>query len=135
MLQGVRRVAAARTRLRTVLASRAAGLHSSPVALERILCSDPIDGVCAKILRERGHTVDEKGADKMSPAELKKIIGEYDGLIVRRCAMPPRAARARAEGEGEGGGWAGEKVVPHHPPFAPPFSVARLAAARRSPPT
>lgn len=47
----------------------------------KILISDKSSPACGNILREAGHTVDEKFG--LPPDELKKIIGEYDGLIVR----------------------------------------------------
>ena len=47
----------------------------------KILISDKSSPACGNILREAGHTVDEKFG--LSPDELKKIIGEYDGMIVR----------------------------------------------------
>ena len=47
----------------------------------KILISDKTSPKCAAILREAGHEVDEKVG--LSPEELKSIIGEYDGLIVR----------------------------------------------------
>lgn len=47
----------------------------------KILISDKTSPLCAQILKEAGHQVDEKPG--LSPEELKAIIGEYDGLIVR----------------------------------------------------
>ncbi len=47
----------------------------------KILISDKTSPKCAEILRQAGHEVDEKFG--LSPEELKTIIGEYDGLIVR----------------------------------------------------
>jgi D-3-phosphoglycerate dehydrogenase / 2-oxoglutarate reductase len=47
----------------------------------KILLSDPIEKVCADILNAEGFEVDVK--PNLSPDELKKIIPEYDGLIVR----------------------------------------------------
>ncbi len=47
----------------------------------KILISDKTSPKCAEILRDAGHEVDEKVG--LSPEELKNIIGEYDGLIVR----------------------------------------------------
>ncbi len=46
-----------------------------------ILISDKTSPLCAQILREAGHQVDEKPG--LSHEELKAIIGNYDGLIVR----------------------------------------------------
>lgn len=47
----------------------------------RILASDPIEPVCAKVFTARGHELVEKPGIKKD--ELVKIIGEYDGLVVR----------------------------------------------------
>ncbi|GAB4329202.1 MAG: hypothetical protein Kow0037_04140 [Calditrichia bacterium] len=47
----------------------------------KILISDKTTPKCAAVLREAGHEVDEKVG--LTPDELKGIIGEYDGLIVR----------------------------------------------------
>ncbi len=47
----------------------------------KILISDKSSPSCEKILREAGHSVDVK--TDLSPQELKNIIGEYHGLIVR----------------------------------------------------
>ncbi len=60
------------------------GLHASSVASARVLCSDPIDSVCPEILRGRGHTVDLAGDKPIPAADLKKVIGEYDALVIRR---------------------------------------------------
>ena len=54
----------------------------------RVLCSDPIDAICPEILRSKGHTVDVPPGDKPIPAaDLKKVIGQYDALIVRRSVV------------------------------------------------
>jgi len=47
----------------------------------KILISDKSSPACGNIMREASHTVDEKFG--LPPDELKKIIGEYEGLIVR----------------------------------------------------
>jgi D-3-phosphoglycerate dehydrogenase / 2-oxoglutarate reductase len=47
----------------------------------KILISDPIEQSCVEILTKEGFTVDTKPG--IPTDELKKIIGEYDGLIVR----------------------------------------------------
>jgi hypothetical protein len=71
--------------------------HTSRYALGRILCTDGVDEVnanfnfcfieltvvkcCVKIFKDRGHQVDLL---KVLPEnELMKIIGDYDGLVVR----------------------------------------------------
>lgn len=47
----------------------------------KILCSDPIDKGCAEILEKAGFHVDMKS--KLTNEQLKAIIPEYRGLIVR----------------------------------------------------
>ncbi|GAB4181537.1 MAG: hypothetical protein Kow00108_18280 [Calditrichia bacterium] len=54
----------------------------------KILISDKADPICASILKEHGHDVDEK--TDLSPEELKSIIGNYDGLIVRSATKVTR---------------------------------------------
>ena len=57
--------------------------HASAAAEAKILASDPIETVCGDILKARGH--DLTTVDKTpKPAELLQIIGDYEGLIVRR---------------------------------------------------
>jgi D-3-phosphoglycerate dehydrogenase len=55
--------------------------HSSANKLARVLATDQVDESCIKIFQERGHQVDF--LDTMTEAELIKIIGDYDGLVVR----------------------------------------------------
>ena len=47
----------------------------------KILLSDPIEKICADMLRAEGFEVDAR--PNLSPDELKKIIPAYDGLVVR----------------------------------------------------
>ena len=56
--------------------------HTSRNSLARFLASDPIDEICKKIFQERGHEIVAL-TKTPSPDALLKIIGEYDGLIVR----------------------------------------------------
>jgi len=49
--------------------------------LAKILASDSIEKVCGRMFAERGHVLVEKPGIKKD--ELLKIIGEYDGLVVR----------------------------------------------------
>lgn len=49
--------------------------------MARILASDSIEPVCAKVFKERGHELVEKPGIKKD--ELISIIGEFDGLVVR----------------------------------------------------
>ncbi len=55
--------------------------HAAPLSLDRILIVDGIEPVCAQILRDAGHEVDE--APKLPAADLLTRIGDYHGLIVR----------------------------------------------------
>jgi phosphoglycerate dehydrogenase-like enzyme len=50
-------------------------------AMAKILATDGVDQCCIDIFKERGHVVDFKKT--MPEDELAKIIGEYDGLVVR----------------------------------------------------
>lgn len=56
-------------------------LHCSAPRFARVLCTDGVDELCVKIFQSRGHEVDLK--ETLPEAELLKIIGEYDGLVVR----------------------------------------------------
>ncbi len=47
----------------------------------KVLITDPIEPVCTEILQKEGIQVDAKPG--LPPDEIKKIIGSYDGLIVR----------------------------------------------------
>lgn len=47
----------------------------------KILIADKSSSKCAEILRAAGHEVDENTG--LPPDELKAIIGQYDGLVVR----------------------------------------------------
>lgn len=47
----------------------------------KILASDSIEPVCGKVFKDRGHELIEKPG--ISKDELMKVIGEYDGLVVR----------------------------------------------------
>lgn len=47
----------------------------------KILISDKSAAVCGNLLREAGHDVDENSG--LAPDELKAIIGQYHGLIIR----------------------------------------------------
>jgi D-3-phosphoglycerate dehydrogenase len=47
----------------------------------KVLITDPIEQVCTDILQKEGIQVDAKPG--LPPDEIKKIIGSYDGLIVR----------------------------------------------------
>jgi phosphoglycerate dehydrogenase-like enzyme len=55
--------------------------HTSRNALARVLCTDGVDECCVKIFKERGHHVDL--LKTLPENELLKIIGDYDGLVVR----------------------------------------------------
>ncbi len=47
----------------------------------KVLISDKSSPQCAKVLRDAGHTVDEKFG--VTAEELKSVIGNYDAIIVR----------------------------------------------------
>lgn len=55
--------------------------HASSKNSARILCTDGVDELCVKIFKERGHQVDL--LKTMSEEQLCKVIGEYEGLVVR----------------------------------------------------
>ena len=54
---------------------------NTSVPLARILASDSIEPVCAKVFTARGHELVEKPGIKKD--DLIKIIADYDGLVVR----------------------------------------------------
>ena len=56
-------------------------IHATVPTLARILASDSIEAVCAATFKARGHELVEKPGIKKE--ELLKIIGEFDGLVVR----------------------------------------------------
>ena len=56
-------------------------IHASPALWDKILVVDGIEPICARILRDAGHTVDEKA--KLPASELLSIVGQYQGLVVR----------------------------------------------------
>ena len=47
----------------------------------KVLISDQVEQVCADVLKKEGFEVDFRPG--LKPDELKKIVGEYEGLIVR----------------------------------------------------
>ena len=49
--------------------------------MPRVLISDPLDSIASEILIKNNISVDTK--TNLSPEELKKIIDNYDGLIIR----------------------------------------------------
>jgi D-3-phosphoglycerate dehydrogenase len=55
--------------------------HATASAAAKVLATDGIDECCVKIFQERGHTVDL--LKTLPEPELIKIIGNYDGLVVR----------------------------------------------------
>ena len=54
---------------------------SGAAKMARILATDGVDPLCAQIFKQRGHQVDH--LKTMKEDELIKIIGDYDGLVVR----------------------------------------------------
>jgi len=73
--------AAAAPRSLPATAASPALFHTSRAAAVRVLALDDVDELCVKIFKERGHTVDVMKT--MPEAELVKIIGDYEGLVVR----------------------------------------------------
>lgn len=69
-----RRVIIQRAQRRTIFS------RSRP-ALAKILASDSIEKICGETFKARGHELVEKPGIKKD--ELLKIIGDYDGLVVR----------------------------------------------------
>ncbi|RYG62935.1 hypothetical protein EON64_16930, partial [archaeon] len=53
----------------------------SASSLAKILATDGVDQCCVDIFKARGHHVDL--LPTMAEGELLKIIGSYDGLVVR----------------------------------------------------
>ena len=47
----------------------------------KVLISEKLEAGCAAILTQRGIEVDQQ--PDLTPDELKRIIGQYEGLIVR----------------------------------------------------
>jgi hypothetical protein len=56
-------------------------LHGSTPSQARVLATDGVDPLCVQIFKDRGHQVDL--IKTLPEAELNKIIGDYDGLVVR----------------------------------------------------
>lgn len=55
--------------------------HATSSVAAKVLATDGVDELCVKIFRDRGHTVDF--LKTLPEAELIKVIGDYDGLVVR----------------------------------------------------
>eukprot|EP01038_Epipyxis_sp_PR26KG_P013374 gene13374-17934_t len=55
--------------------------HASSFELAKVLATDGVDDCCIKIFQQRGHHVDF--LKTLPESELIKIIGDYDGLVVR----------------------------------------------------
>lgn len=55
--------------------------HAGQRASARVLLTDGVDDCCVTLFKERGHQVDF--LKSMPEAELIKIIGDYEGLVVR----------------------------------------------------
>ena len=55
--------------------------HSSNRVAARVLLTDGVDECCVTLFKERGHQVDFMKT--LPEAELIKIIGDYEGLVVR----------------------------------------------------
>ena len=55
--------------------------HAGSRSSARVLLTDGVDECCVTLFKERGHTVDFMKS--LPEAELIKIIGDYEGLVVR----------------------------------------------------
>lgn len=66
---------------KVIAASSKRLFHSSSRASARVLLTDGVDECCVTLFKERGHQVDF--LKSMPEAELIKIIGDYEGLVVR----------------------------------------------------
>lgn len=66
---------------RATVGNLRSSFHSSRSQLARVLCTDEVDESCIKIFKDRGHQVDF--LKTLPESELIKIIGEYEGLVVR----------------------------------------------------
>lgn len=55
--------------------------HASSFNLAKVLATDGVDQSCIEIFKKRGHQVDF--LKTMPEADLIKIIGDYDGMVVR----------------------------------------------------
>jgi D-3-phosphoglycerate dehydrogenase len=60
---------------------RARAYSATPVGWLKVLASDAIEPVCGAVFQERGHELIELPGIKKE--ELSKVIGGYDGLVVR----------------------------------------------------
>ena len=57
------------------------GYSAGRVSLARVLATDGVDEVCVRIFQDRGHQVDF--LKTLPEPELLKVVGQYDGLVVR----------------------------------------------------
>ena len=60
---------------------RRVNLCKENTRMKKVLISDNISSKCVEILKEAGLEVDIKTG--LKPEELKAIIGEYSGLVIR----------------------------------------------------
>ena len=63
--------------------------------MSRVLISDKINPIAAVIFKDRGVEVDV--LTDLKPEELKSVINDYDGLIVRSSTKVSREMIAAAE--------------------------------------
>ena len=66
---------------RTIASSSKRMYHAGSRASARVLLTDGVDECCVALFKERGHQVDF--LKTLPEAELIKIIGDYEGLVVR----------------------------------------------------
>lgn len=68
-------------RLTARIAKQYRNYHALSGLFGRILATDGVDECCIKIFQDRGHHVDFMKT--LPENELVKVIGDYDGLVVR----------------------------------------------------
>jgi D-3-phosphoglycerate dehydrogenase len=81
--------------VRQCVSVRRAVTHTQKRGMARILATDEIDATCVDIFKSRGHTVDV--SPTRPEAELIKVIGDYDALIVRSATKVTPAVFAAAK--------------------------------------
>jgi len=69
--------------------------HGTTQQLARVLATDGVDDLCVQIFKQRGHQVDL--LKTLKEEELIKIIGDYDGLVVRSATKVTPALLAHAK--------------------------------------
>lgn len=75
-------------------------IHASGNSRQRVMATDGVDEACIEIFKSRGHEVDF--VKTMPESELIKVIGKYDGLVVRSATKV--TANVLAAGGSQSGG-------------------------------